>query len=672
MVVLCRRWYANQYQRLRRLIPQETIATILDTARIEEVIGDFVYLKKAGSSYKGLSPFKQEKTPSFVVSPAKQIFKCFSTGKGGNVFSFLMEHEQMNYPEALRYVANKYNIEIVEEQQSQEQVEAQSRRESLSVIMKFANQYFQDQLHKTDAGKSIALSYLKNRGLSDEIIKEFELGWCPESGDGLLKAAIEKGFNPQFLEDLGLVKNYGSRQRDFYTARVIFPISSVSGNSVAFAGRTLHKDTKAPKYINSPETELYHKSKVLYAMHQARSAVAKEDLCYVTEGYTDVLAMHQAGIKNVVASSGTALTKEQAYLIKRYTNHVCMMYDGDAAGVKATLRGIDILLNEGLTVYVLNLPPEHDPDSFAKEQGPEALKKYLVDNKKDFVAYKATLYLQGVTDPIKRAEGIREIVKSVALVEDAILREIYIKQCASDYQLDQATLLQEVAKIKRNSYINAKDTSGFKPQQKDFVDHDPFLPEDAVITSTPSVESNNPLVPLESELLRLLLLYGNDNFVLSIINDDNTVERTEHKVSDFIIEILHNESIEFEQKGHNDLLKLFKMKPDITQNEVMAAVDPSLLSEISTWLYNPQEISASWLNKHEIKTALESDKLNKVIPETIYAYLLQTIRLEIEKNEKLMASEDDFEEIKKILGLQKRYINAKKVYSNILHRVILH
>lgn len=654
------------------MITQETIARILDAARIEEVIGDFVYLKKAGSSYKGLSPFKQEKTPSFVVSPAKQIFKCFSTGKGGNVFSFLMEHEQMNYPEALRYVANKYNIEIEEEKQSDEQIEAQSRRESLSVIMKFANQFFQDQLHHTDTGKSVALSYLKKRGLTDDIIQEFGLGWCPESGDALIKAAEAKGHNPQFLEDLGLVKNYGTRRRDFYAGRVIFPISSVSGNSLAFAGRTLHKDTKAPKYINSPETELYYKSKVLYAMHQARSAVAKENLCYLTEGYTDVIAMHQAGVKNVVATSGTALTKEQAYLVKRYTNNVCLMYDGDGAGVKAALRGIDILLEEGLTVYVLNLPNDHDPDSFAKEKGPEGLKDYLEHNKKDFVAYKAELYLKGVSDPIKRAEGIREIVKSVALVEDAILREIYVKQCASDYNLDQATLLQEVAKLKRNNFIKTKEPAARKPQEQDFADHDPFLPTDAVIEVS-AKSAQNPLTPLESELLRLLLVYGQKDFILKVNNEeDNTVEETEHNVSEFILEILDAEEIQFSQPQHNQLLDLFRQNPNIGQTEIMAAVNPEALQEISSWLYVPHEISDRWEKDHEIKTAHEADKLSKVIPETIYAYLLQTIRLEIAKNEEKMKHEEDFEKIKKLLSLQKRFINAKKVYSNILHRVILH
>ncbi len=654
------------------MITQETIARILDAARIEEVIGDFVYLKKAGSSFKGLSPFKQEKTPSFVVSPAKQIFKCFSTGKGGNVFSFLMEHEQMNYPEALRYVANKYNIEIEEEKQSDEQIEAQSRRESLSVIMKFANQFFQDQLHNTDTGKSVALSYLKKRGLTDDIIQEFGLGWCPESGDALIKAAEVKGHNAQFLEDLGLVKNYGTRRRDFYSGRVIFPISSVSGNSLAFAGRTLHKDTKAPKYINSPETELYHKSKVLYAMHQARSAVAKENLCYFTEGYTDVIAMHQAGVKNVVATSGTALTKEQAYLVKRYTNNVCLMYDGDAAGVKAALRGIDILLEEGLTVYVLNLPSDHDPDSFAKEKGPEGLKAYLEENKKDFVAYKAQLFLKGVTDPIKRAEGIREIVKSVALVEDAILREIYVKQCASDYNLDQATLLHEVAKLKRNNFIKAKEPAARKPQEQDFADHDPFLPTDAVIEVS-AKSAQHPLVPLESELLRLLLMYGKEDFVLKITNEeDRSVEETEHNVSEFILEILDAEEIKFIENHHNELLDLFRKNPTIGHNDVMAAVKPEALPEISSWLYVQHEISHRWEKDHEIKTAQEADKLSKIIPETIYAYLLQTIRLEIVKNEDKMKVEDDFEEIKKLLSLQKRFINAKKVYSNILHRVILH
>lgn len=652
------------------MINQETIARILDAAQIEEVIGDYVYLKKTGANFKGLSPFKQEKTPSFVVSPSKQIFKCFSTGKGGNVFSFLMEHEQMSYPEALKHVAKRYNIEVEETLPSPEQAQAQSRRESLSVIMKFASSYFQTQLHETDAGKSIALSYLKNRGVSIESIKEFGLGWCPDGGDAFLKAAKKKGFKAEYLEDLGLIKNYGARSRDFYSGRVIFPISSVSGVPLAFAGRTLHKDGKAPKYINSPETELYHKSKVLYAIHQARGVIAKEELCYITEGYTDVIAMHQAGVKNVVATAGTALTKEQAYLIKRYSKNVCLLYDGDAAGVKAALRGIDILLSEGLTVYVLNLPAEHDPDSFSRGKSTEELKQYLQENKKDFVAYKASLFLKGITDPIKRSEGIRDIVKSIALVDDAILRDLYIKQCATDYNIDQATLLQEVAKTKRSSYLKTRDKTGEKVSENDYHDHDPFTP--APKSPEAPIVKSNTLEIIETELVRLMVLYGQEKFILQIKSDDGSVEETEHFVQEFIIDIIQAEEIAFTTESNRKLLDLFIANPNISNQNLMAASPPEVHNLLSDMMYNPYSVSENWDKKHAIKTETEAEKLGQIVPESIYAYLLQTVRNELSKNEEKLKNVSDFEEITKLLNVQRQYLSAKKTYSSILHRVILH
>ncbi len=434
------------------MISRETIDKIFETARIEEVIGDFVTLKKSGSSYKGLSPFVNEKTPSFMVSPAKQIFKDFSSGKGGNVVSFLMDHEHYSYPEALKYLANKYNIFIEETGQSDEEKVKRSERESLFLVNDFANSYFQKQLWETEEGRNIGYSYFKERGFTDEIIKEFQLGYSPEQWDAFTKQAQSESYQLDFLLKTGLTTD--GRNNDRFRGRVMFPILSHTGRVLGFGGRTLQKEAKIAKYLNSPESEIYHKSKTLYGLYQAKNELSREDNCLLVEGYTDVISLYQAGVKNAVASSGTSLTKDQITLIKRYTQNITMLYDGDPAGIKASLRGIDMILEEGLNVQVLLFPDGEDPDSFARKVSPTELKEYIAEEKQDFLRFKASLLLREAgNNPLERSKAAREIVESIAVIPDALQRNAYVQECAMVLKMDEKILFTELAQVRKNHEV---------------------------------------------------------------------------------------------------------------------------------------------------------------------------------------------------------------------------
>ncbi len=434
------------------MITRETIDKIFETARIEEVIGDFVTLKKSGSNFKGLSPFVNEKTPSFMVSPAKQIFKDFSSGKGGNVVSFLMDHEHYSYPEALKYLANKYNIAIEETGQTDEEKIKRSERESLFLVNDFANNYFQKQLWETEEGKNIGYSYFKERGFTDETIKEFQLGYSPEEWDAFTKHAQGESYKLEYLLKTGLTTE--GRNNDRFRGRVMFPILSHTGRVLGFGGRTLQKDAKIAKYLNSPESEIYHKSKTLYGLYQAKNELSREDNCLLVEGYTDVISLYQAGVKNAVASSGTSLTKEQITLVKRYTRNITMLYDGDPAGIKASLRGIDMILEEGLNVQVLLFPDGEDPDSFSRKVSPTELKEYIAEEKQDFLRFKASLLLKEAgNNPLEKSKAAREIVESIAVIPDALQRNAYVQECAMVLKMDEKILFAELAQVRKNHEV---------------------------------------------------------------------------------------------------------------------------------------------------------------------------------------------------------------------------
>lgn len=433
------------------MIDQSTIARILDAADIVDVVKEFVTLRKAGVNYKGLCPFHDEKTPSFVVSPSKQLCKCFSCGKGGNVVHFIMEHEQMSYPEALRWLAKKYGIEIQERELTDEEKAQATERESLFVLNEWARDYFIDLLHNHVDGVAVGKAYFRQRGFRDDIIRKFQLGYCLPDRDAMARTAIAKGYRPEFLEKTGLCyKTDDGRLLDRYHGRVIFPVHTVSGKVVAFGGRILSSDKKLAKYVNSPESSIYHKSNELYGLYFAKGAIVKHNRCYLVEGYTDVISMHQSGIENVVASSGTSLTAGQIRLIHRFTDNITVLYDGDAAGIKASLRGIDMLLAEGMNISVLLLPDGDDPDSFARKHSAEEYQAYMDSHQVDFIKFKVDLLLRDCAgNPVKRAELIQSVVQSIAVIPRPVVRQMYIQECASMLSVDEALLVSEVSKLIR-------------------------------------------------------------------------------------------------------------------------------------------------------------------------------------------------------------------------------
>src|SRR6195952_5012150 len=485
------------------MITKPTIDRIMEATDIVEVIGEFVNLKKRGANYVGLSPFANERTPSFTVSPAKGIFKDFSSGKGGSAVTFLMELEKFTYPEALKWLAKKYGIEVEETVESFENKEEENRRESLMIVSAYASKFFHESLLETDEGQNIGLSYFKERGFSNETIKKFELGYSPDQWEAFTGQALKEGYQEEFLTESGLsVKRDNGSLYDRYRGRVMFPIHSFTGRVIAFGGRTLKSDKNVPKYVNSPESEIYHKSNVLYGLYFAKKAIREEDNCYLVEGYADVLSVHQAGIENVVASSGTSLTVEQIKLISRFTKNITILYDGDAAGIKASLRGLDMMLEQGLNVKVVSFPDGHDPDSYVRKLGTNAFKKHIEENKKDFILYKTTLLLKDAgNDPIKKAEVIREIVESVAKIPDSIKASVFIKECSYILQIDERALLSELNKMRQ---AKAKK-DGQQPNGRMTTPVDEYPGDDyPVVTEEPKETFSQ-----EKEIVRLLLLYGN-------------------------------------------------------------------------------------------------------------------------------------------------------------------
>lgn len=528
------------------MISQQTIDRIFDTARIEEVVGDFVTLKKSGSNYKGLSPFVNEKTPSFFVSPAKQIFKDFSSGKGGNAVSFLMEHEQYTYPEALRYLAKKYNIEIEETGQTDEQKQLRSERESLFLVNDFANTYFQDQLKSSDEGKNIGLSYFKERGMTEETINEFQLGYSPNSRSAFTDFALKNSYQLEFLEKTGLTKVDGDSKKDRFWGRVIFPILSHTGRVLGFGGRVLKKDAKVAKYLNSPESEIYHKSKTLYGIYQAKSHLSKADECFLVEGYTDVISLHQAGVRNVVASSGTSLTVDQINLIKRYTQNITILFDGDAAGIKASLRGIDMILEEGLNVHVLLFPDGDDPDSYAKKVSQTELIDYLAEEKQDFLRFKSSLLLKEAGDnPLERSKIAREIVLSIAIIPDALKRNAYVSECARILRMDERVLFSELAQIIKSKRQEKQNRS--RPAPSNEAPPMELVQEETISTN---------FYVQEESLCWLMLNYGQKVCEFSVETEDG-IETHEESVAEHIITELSGDELSFENPLFQEILQHF-------------------------------------------------------------------------------------------------------------------
>nr|MBF6607949.1 DNA primase [Flavobacterium sp.] len=525
------------------MISKATIDTVFETVRVEEVIGDFVQLKRAGSNFKGLSPFSDERSPSFMVSPVKQIWKDFSSGKGGNAVAFLMEHEHFTYPEAIRYLAKKYNIEIEETEKTDEEKANTDLRESMYLVSEFAQKYFHDVLMNSDEGKAIGYSYFKERGFTNETIKKFGLGYSPESWDAFSKEALGKGYKLEFLESTGLTIVKEDKLIDRFRARVIFPIHSMSGRVLGFGGRILTNDKKAAKYLNSPESDIYHKSKVLYGIYHAKQAIAKQNNCYLVEGYTDVIQFQQAGIENVVSSSGTALTPDQIRLINRLTKNITVLFDGDAAGLRASVRGIDLILEEGMNVKVCTFPDGEDPDSFARKNSYEQLVSYLESNAKDFIQFKASLLMdEAKNDPVKKADQIRDMVTSISKIPDRIQREIYIQETARIMDISEQVLLNTLAQLVQKDITE----SGKKIKQEQKAFDIVRRTEDV---AAPKVDI---LYELERKIIEILLLYGfrDEEFedVMMKTNEEGEIvhvsEMKEYKVYQRIFLSLQEDEVE--------------------------------------------------------------------------------------------------------------------------------
>jgi len=540
------------------LISKSSIDTVFETARVEEVIGDFVNLKRAGSNLKGLSPFSNEKSPSFMVSPVKQIWKDFSSGKGGNVVAFLMEHEHFTYPEAIRYLAKKYNIELEETEQSEEDKEAANEKESMYLVSEFARKYFHNTLMNTDEGRAIGYSYFKERGFTGETIKKFGLGYSPEEWDAFTKEALGKAYKLEYLDKTGLtIIREDGRHIDRFRGRVMFPIQSLSGRVLGFGGRILANDKKVAKYLNSPESDIYHKSKVLYGIYHAKQAIARQDTCYLVEGYTDVIQLHQAGIENVVASSGTALTPDQIRLISRYTKNITVLFDGDAAGLRAAIRGIDLILEEGMNVKVCTFPEGEDPDSFAKKTPYDELVAYLNDNAKDFIQFKAGLLVdEAQNDPVKKAGLIRDMVTSISKIPDRIQREIYIQESARIMDISEQVLASTLAQLVQKDLTDAGRK--MKEEQREQA-MKPVVDTEAL----PGQEKINILDSLERKIIEILLLYGGteqDFEDVYIKYDDfgkeyEHTERKTYKVYERIYLNLQEDEIEFTNPVFKSLYK---------------------------------------------------------------------------------------------------------------------
>jgi DNA primase len=581
------------------LIPKETVDKIIETSRIEEVVGDFVSLKKRGTSMIGLCPFHNEKTPSFHVSVGKGIFKCFGCGQGGDSVRFIMEHEKATYPEALRYLANKYSIEIEEVENSPEEQAVNDRRESLYIVSGWAAKFFHQQMMETDEGKSIGLSYFKERGFRDDIIKKFELGYSPDVWDALTQQGLKEGYNIQFLEDTGLtIRKDNDKLYDRFRGRVMFPIHSFTGRVIGFGGRTLKTDKAVPKYVNSPESDIYHKSNVLYGLFFAKKSMRDEDNCYLVEGYADVLSVHQAGVENVVASSGTSLTIEQIRMIGRFTKNITILYDGDEAGIKASLRGLDMILEEGLNVKVVNFPDSHDPDSYVQKFGSAAFKTHIDQNKKDFILYKTGILLKDAgNDPIKRAGIIREVVESIAKIPDGIKASVFVRECSSLLQIEERVLISELNKIRLGKI--KKDTNSYSPQNNPDTVPVSIEPELPGISDTDEKQ--------EREIVRLLLNYGHELVHWDDITDTYIAPYIIANLADVSFENILCVRIidEYKKQLENGSLP--------SEQDFIKHADHEIADLAISMVSSPYILSENWYAKRKIYVRNESENLRLTI-----------------------------------------------------------
>ena len=649
------------------LISKRTIEKVFETARVEEVIGDFVQLKKSGSNYKGLSPFSEERTPSFMVSPAKQIWKDFSSGKGGTVITFLMEHEQYTYPEAIKYIANKYNIEVEETERTPEQISEDNEKESLFLVSDFAKNYFKKNLFEEE-GKTIALSYLKERKFKKDIIEKFEIGYSVKIKDDFSKAALDAGYKLNFLEKTGLTIVKDSENIDRFRGRVIFPIKSMSGRILGFGGRILGSSKHLAKYINSPETLIYQKSKVLYGIYESKQSIVKNDNCFLVEGYTDVIKMHQSGISNVVASSGTALTENQIRLINRLTKNITVVFDGDAAGSRAALRGIDLILSQGMNVKICNLPENEDPDSFVSERSLKEVESYLLENSKDFIVYKASLLLSDTqNDPVKKAGVIRDMVESISKISDQIKRELYIKECSSIMDISEQVLYSTLAQIVKKDFNNLK-----KSPRKEY---EPI----SIIKNDKEKNQVNELYELERKIIEILILYGNDliDYEEEVFtengngNTDIKIKNRSVKVFEKIYMDLHTDEMEFSNEDFKNIyyqiIESFNENKKINVDKFINDLNEKQQQIVANLVMDNEKYFLHDWKKNNIYPKSKKDTLAQLTVETILNFRCYLIDKKV-NGFKEQASTDQINNssLEEVVN----YSKLKKLLSEKLNRVL--
>ncbi|MFA5587994.1 MAG: DNA primase [Mariniphaga sp.] len=639
------------------MIDQLTIQRILDAADITDVVSGFVTLRRRGVNMLGLCPFHNEKTPSFTVSPSKGIFKCFGCGKGGNVVNFIMEHESLSYPEALKWLARKYSIEVVETEETEEQKQLKDDRESMMIVSAFAGKYFMRNLWEESEGRAVGLSYFRERGFRDDVLRKFEAGYSPDGKAPFTETAQKQGYRMEYLEKTGLTIRRDDWVRDRFAGRIIFPVHNLAGRIIAFGGRNLKNDPKAAKYLNSPESEIYHKSRELYGIFQARREMARAEKCYLVEGYTDVLSLHQAGIENVVASSGTALTSDQIRLIKRFTNNITIIFDGDEAGIKASLRGIDLVLEEGMNVKVLLLPDGEDPDSFAKKKGAQGFSEYVAENETDFIRFKTSLLMKDAEkDPIVRSRLISDIIRSVSVIPNSITRSVYVKECSRLLNVDEDVLYLEIRKQKyrqNEEFRKRKMQNQREPVAAPTLSTSRFIPDG----SHPS-----ELMVEELEFLRFLLRY--QNTVIFEKEGENPQEVYEVKVGEYMIEELENDDLVSENPLFRKIFYQIKENLDDDQfdsEKHFLFNEDSEVSKLATDLLSEKFIESKRWTKAGAFIEKEEEIIDYLVPRIIYEYKLRRVKIllrEIEKEIDRAADENNFD---LVIEEQSKYMNLKQV-----------
>ena len=689
------------------MIDQPTIDRILDAAQIVDIVSDFVTLRKRGVNYVGLCPFHDDKTPSFYVSPSKGLCKCFSCGKGGNAVHFIMEHEQMSYPEALKYLAKKYGIEIKERELSSEEKLMQSERESLFIVNNFARDYFQNILKNHVDGRSIGMAYFRNRGFRDDIIEKFQLGYCTESHDAMAQEAIKKGFKKEYLVKTGLCyETDDHRLRDRFWGRVIFPVHTLSGKVVAFGGRVLSSATKGVKvkYVNSPESEIYHKSSELYGIYFAKQAIVKQDRCFLVEGYTDVISMHQSGVENVVASSGTALTPGQIKLIHRFTNNITVLYDGDVAGIKASLRGIDMLLEEGMNIKVCLLPDGEDPDSFARKHNATEFQKFIQDNETDFIRFKTNLLLEDAgKDPIKRAELIGNLVQSISIIPEAIVRDVYIKECSQLLRIEDKLLVSEVAKrremqaekraeqTERERRAAARNNTEATAAQVPYTEGDaalatadgtslppdmaakyagsPIPPEDNYVSFIPQEgKEGQEFYKYERLILQMIVRYG-EKIMCNATNEEG--QEVPVSVIEYVINDLKQDELSFHNPLHRQILTEAATHihdAGFTAERYFLAHPETTISKLSVELISNRYQLSKYHSKSQ-KIVTDEERLYELVPALMINFKYAIVSEELKHMMSALQDPAVANDEEKCNAIMKRYCEMREVQSIMAKRL---